>query len=152
MIKITKFGGSSVSSAGQFKKIKAIIESDPSRRFVVVSAVGKRDKHDSKITDLLYLVNAHLQYHVTCDDLLGSIGQRFCEIARELNLEYPISQEFGIFREYAKRGDYTPEYIVSRGEYFTARLMAEYLGFPFVDAADGQYRRILDREDMDWNL
>lgn len=136
MIKITKFGGSSVSSAGQFKKVKAIIEADPARKFVVVSAVGKRDKHDSKITDLLFLVNAHLQYHVTCDDLLGTIGQRFCEIAKELGLSYPINQEFGIFREYAKRGAYTPEYIVSRGEYFTARLMAEYLGFPFVDAAD----------------
>lgn len=136
MIKITKFGGSSVSSAGQFKKVKAIVQADSSRRFVVVSAAGKRDKFDSKITDLLYLVNAHLQYHVTCDDLLGTIGQRFCEIAKELNLSYPISHEFGIFRELAKRGEYTPEYIVSRGEYFTGRMMAEYLGFPFVDAAD----------------
>ena len=89
----------------------------------------------AKITDLLYLVNAHLQYHVTCDDLLGTIGQRFCEIAKVLNLSYPISHEFGIFRELAKRGEYTSEYIVSRGEYFTGRMMAEYLGFPFVDAA-----------------
>ncbi len=136
MIKITKFGGSSVSSALQFKKVKSIIQADEARRFVVVSAVGKRDKRDNKVTDLLYLVNAHLQYHVSCDDLLGTIGQRFCEIAKELELEYPIGQEFGIFRERAKRGDFTPEFIVSRGEYFTARLMAEYLGFPFVDAAD----------------
>ena len=60
-----------MSSAGQFKKVKAIVQADPSRRFVVVSAAGKRDKFDSKITDLLYLVNAHLQYHVTCDDLLA---------------------------------------------------------------------------------
>lgn len=136
MIKITKFGGSSVSCAAQFRKVKAIVEADESRRFVVVSAAGKRDKTDSKITDLLYLVNAHLQYHVTCDDLLGTIGQRFCEIGKELGLSYPIGQQFGIFRERAKRGDFTPEYIVSRGEYFTAQLMAEYLGFPFVDAAD----------------
>lgn len=136
MIKITKFGGSSVSSAEQFKKVKKIVEADEARRFVVVSAAGKRDKTDSKITDLLYLVNAHLQYHVSCDDLLGTIGQRFCEIAKELDLQYPIGHEFGVFRERAKRGDFTPEYIVSRGEYFTARMMAEYLGFPFVDAAD----------------
>lgn len=136
MIKISKFGGSSVSSSGQFKKVKAIVESDEARRFVVVSAVGKRDKFDSKITDLLYLVNAHLQYHVTCDDMLGTIAQRFCEIAKDLNLMYPISQELGVFRELAKRGEYTPEYIVSRGEYFTARLMAEYLGYQFIDAAD----------------
>ena len=72
-----------------------------------MSAAGKRDKFDSKITDLLYLVNAHLQYHVTCDDLLGTIGQRFCEIAKELNLSYPISHEFGIFRELAKRRENT---------------------------------------------
>ena len=149
MIKITKFGGSSVSSAGQFKKVKAIVQADPSRRFVVVSAAGKRDKFDSKITDLLYLVNAHLQYHVTCDDLLGTIGQRFCEIAKELNLSYPISHEFGIFRELAKRGEYTPEYIVSRGEYFTGRMMAEYLGFPFVDAADVITFRADSSIDMD---
>lgn len=138
-----------MSSAGQFKKVKAIVQADPSRRFVVVSAAGKRDKFDSKITDLLYLVNAHLQYHVTCDDLLGTIGQRFCEIAKELNLSYPISHEFGIFRELAKRGEYTPEYIVSRGEYFTGRMMAEYLGFPFVDAADVITFRADSSIDMD---
>ena len=136
MIKITKFGGSSVSSAGQFKKIKRIIEADPSRRFVVVSAIGRRDSRDAKVTDLLYLVNAHLQYHVSCNDLLGTVGQRFCEIARDLELEYPMSQEFGTFHQRAVAGQFTPEFIVSRGEYFTARLMSEYLGYAFVDAVD----------------
>ena len=136
MIKVTKFGGSSVSSAVQFKKIKGIIESDEARKFVVVSAAGKRDKTDTKVTDLLYLVNAHLQYHVSCDDLMGNIASRFIEIAHDLELAYPIAQEFGAFHERAKRGEFTPEYIVSRGEYFTAKLMSEYLGFAFVDAAD----------------
>ena len=59
MIKITKFGGSSVADAGQFKKVKRIIEADEGRRFVVVSAAGKRNSEDNKITDLLYLVDAH---------------------------------------------------------------------------------------------
>ena len=136
MIKITKFGGSSVSSAEQFAKVRGIIESDDARRFVVVSAVGKRDKKDSKVTDLLYLVNAHLKYHVSCDDLLDTIENRLCEIADKLGLAYPVRDEFEEFRENALSGFYTPEFIVSRGEYFTARLMAEYLGFPFVDAAD----------------
>ena len=136
MVKITKFGGSSVSSAEQFKKVKAIVESDPARGFVVVSAAGKRNSSDYKITDLLYLVNAHLQYKFTCDDLLDTIGGRFCEIAQELNLTYPIEQEFQEFRDQAKAGKVSSEYIVSRGEYFTARMMAEFLGFPFVDAAD----------------
>ncbi|MFR4802544.1 MAG: hypothetical protein ACLT98_03980 [Eggerthellaceae bacterium] len=91
---IITFGGSS-SSAEQFRKVKKIVEADEARRFVVVSAAGKRDRPISKITDLLYLVSAHLQYHVSCDDA-GTIG-RFCEIAKELDLQYPIGHEFGVF-------------------------------------------------------
>ena len=136
MIKIAKFGGSSVSCAAQFRKIKSIVESDPSRRFIVVSAVGKRESKDNKVTDLLYLVNAHLQFHVDCSDLLTTIEKRFCDIAEELELTYPIKEEFDAFKEEVIVNQPPMEYIVSRGEYFTARLMAEYLGLPFVDAAD----------------
>lgn len=135
-LKVAKFGGSSVASSWQFRKVRDIVQADPARRFVVVSAVGRRDKHDVKVTDLLYLVNAHLHYHVSCDDLFGTVGVRLSEIARELGLTYPISQEFGLFRERAKTGRYSEEYVVSRGEYFTARMMAEYLDLPFLDAAD----------------
>ncbi|MCI1665012.1 MAG: aspartate kinase [Atopobiaceae bacterium] len=134
MIKITKFGGSSVASAAQFRKVKSIIEADPSRRFVVVSAVGKRDKSDNKITDLLYLVNAHRTYHVSCVPLLADIEQRFVDIADELDLDYPMAERFEEFSSHI--ADYSPEYVVSRGEWFTAQLMSEYLGLPFVDAAD----------------
>ena len=136
MIKITKFGGSSVADAEHFKKIRAIIEADPARRFVVVSACGRRTKDDPKVTDLLYLVNAHVKYHVSCDTLLENIGQRYFDIADELGLTYPIRDEFAEFAAKAKTGEYTTEELVSRGEYFTARLMAEYLGLPFLDAAD----------------
>lgn len=134
MIKITKFGGSSVASAEQFKKVKGIIESDPARRFVVVSAAGKRNSSDNKITDLLYLVDAHITYHVDCTALLDDIKQRFVDIADELGLSYPMAEEFDNFAEHIK--EYSTEYIVSRGEYFTAQLMSEYLGLPFADAAD----------------
>lgn len=134
MIKITKFGGSSVASAEQFKKVKGIIDADPARRFVVVSAAGKRNSDDNKITDLLYLVDAHITYHVDCTPLLEDIKQRFCEIAAELNLSYPMAEKFDEFASHIK--DYSTEYIVSRGEYFTAQLMSEYLGLPFADAAD----------------
>ena len=134
MIKITKFGGSSVADAGQFKKVKGIIDSDDARRFVVVSAAGKRSKDDNKITDLLYLVNAHRTYHVDCTPLLADIKQRFVDIAEELGLKYPMAEKFDEFA--ANIGSYSTEYIVSRGEYFTARLMSEYLGLPFADAAD----------------
>ena len=136
MIKITKFGGSSVADAEQFRKVKAIIDADPARQFVVVSASGRRFKRDSKVTDLLYLVDAHLSYHVSCDDLLDSIGERFYSIAAELKLNYPMGEKFQAFVREVKGGSCTQEYIVSRGEYFTAQLMAEYLGFTFVDAAD----------------
>lgn len=135
-LKVAKFGGSSVASSWQFEKVRDIVRADSARRFVVTSAAGKRDKHDAKITDLLYLVNAHLHYGVSCDDLFGTIGVRLSEIARELGLSYPISREFGLFREKAKMGSYSEEYIVSRGEYFTARMLAEYLEMPFVDAAE----------------
>ncbi len=136
MIKIAKFGGSSVADAEHFKKIKAIVDADPARRFVVVSACGRRFKEDTKVTDLLYLVNAHTKYHVSCDELLDDIGQRYFDIADELGLDYPIRDEFAAFAERARSGSYTTEELVSRGEYFTALLMAEYLGLPFLDAKD----------------
>ena len=135
MIKIAKFGGSSVADAEHFKKIKAIVDADPARRFVVVSACGRRFKGDTKVTDLLYLVSAHVKYHVTCEDLLKDIGQRYFDIADELELTYPIREEFAAFAERASTGGYSTEELVSRGEYFTARLMAEYLGLPFLDAS-----------------
>ena len=103
MIKIAKFGGSSVADAEHFKKIKAIVDAeaivdaDPARRFVVVSACGRRFKGDTKVTDLLYLVNAHVKYHVSCEELLEDIGQRYFDIADELELTYPIREEFAAF-------------------------------------------------------
>lgn len=134
MIKVAKFGGSSVASAAQFRKVRAVVEADPARQFIVVSAVGKRTKADDKVTDLLYLVCAHVKYHVDSTPLIEQIKARFVEIARELGLSYPIEEEFGEFE--ANIQSYSPEYIVSRGEYFTGQLMAEYLGLPFVDAAE----------------
>ena len=136
MIKITKFGGSSVADAGQFKKIRGIIESDAARRFVVVSASGRRFKGDAKVTDLLFLVSAHVNYGVSCDELLSDVGQRFFDIADELGLSYPIRDEFAAFADKARAGAFSEAELVSRGEYFTARLMSEYLGLPFLDAAD----------------
>jgi len=134
MIKVAKFGGSSVADAGQFKKVRDIVRSDPNRRFVVVSAAGKRFSDDNKITDLLLLVNAHVAYHVDCTQLLKDIEARFVDLSHELGLNYPIEEKFEEFSSLIK--SLSPEYIVSRGEWFTARLMAEYLGMPFLDAAD----------------
>ena len=134
MIKVAKFCGSSFADAGQFKKVRDIVRADHDRRFVVVSASGKRFPSDNKITDLLLLVNAHIAYHVDCSALLKDIEQRYVDIAEELGLKYPIARKFEEFSAVIK--SLSPEYIVSRGEWFTGQLMAEYLGIPFLDAAD----------------
>ena len=134
MLKITKFGGSSVASASQFKKVKEIVMSDPARKYVVVSAPGKRNGNDNKITDLLYLLDAHRQYHVDASNVFNLIKNRFLEIKNELGLKQPIEKELDRF--YTNLNQMNQAEIVSRGEYFCAKLMAEYLGYGFVDAKD----------------
>ena len=135
MLKVAKFGGSSVAGAKQFKKVKAIIEADPSRRIVVSSAAGKRDSSDHKLTDLLYLCHAHITYGVSCDDIIGTIRSRFADIRDELHLQYDVEGDFDKLLPRLNR-DMGVDELVSRGEYFTSRLLAEYLGYRFVDAAD----------------
>ena len=151
MLKVAKFGGSSVAGPEQFRKVKAIIESDDSRKLVVVSAAGKRTSSDHKLTDLLYLCHAHLTYGVPCDDIIADIRSRFTDIRDELGLKLDIGREFDDYVSHLSKETSVDE-LVSRGEYFTSRLMAEYLGFRFVDAAeciffgiDGQ----IDREKTD---
>ena len=135
MLKVAKFGGSSVAGAEQFKKVKAIIEADPSRHIVVSSAAGKRDSSDHKLTDLLYLCHAHITYGVSCDDIIGTIRSRFADIRDELHLQYDVEGDFDKLLPRLNR-DMGVDELVSRGEYFTSRLLAEYLGYRFVDAAD----------------
>lgn len=135
MIKVLKFGGSSLSDSSQFAKVKHIVESDSSRQIVVVSAPGRRNSEDSKITDLLYLCHAHLKYDVPFDNIKKMIVDRYVEIERECGLNIGIEAEINkVFDEMTKRT--SVDYIASRGEYFNAMLLAEYLGFKFVDAAD----------------
>ena len=98
MLKVVKFGGSSVAGADQFKKVKGIIEEDPSRRIVVVSAAGKRSSDDHKLTDLLYLCHAHLTYGVPCDAILQTIRDRFVEIREALGLTYDVEGDFDALR------------------------------------------------------
>ena len=135
MLKVAKFGGSSVAGAEQFRKVKSIIEADPARRVVVVSAAGKRSADDHKLTDLLYLCHAHLSYGVSCDDILQTIEGRFAEIRTELGLRFDAEGEMKKLAAGLSR-DTSVDELVSRGEYYTARLMAEYLGYRYVDAAD----------------
>ncbi|OFK23994.1 aspartate kinase [Olsenella sp. HMSC062G07] len=134
MIKVAKFGGSSVADAEQFKKVKGIVDADPDRRFVVVSASGRRFAQDNKVTDLLLLVNAHIEYHVDCTALLHEIEQRYVDIKEALGLSFPVRERFDDFIDAIHA--HSPEFVVSRGEWFTAQLMAEYLEKPFLDARD----------------
>lgn len=133
MLKVLKFGGSSMADAVQFAKVKAIVEADPARQVVVVSAAGKRCKNDHKITDLLYLCYAHIQYGVSCDGVFDMIRQRYLQIRDDLKLKIDLESELDALREKMNHG-ISQEELVSRGEYFSARLMAEYLGFEFLDA------------------
>ncbi|MBE5743395.1 MAG: aspartate kinase [Clostridiales bacterium] len=135
MIKVVKFGGSSVASSTQFEKVKNIVLSDPKRKIVVVSAPGKRRKEDNKITDMLYLLSSHVKYNIDASSLIATIAERYEEIKTELNLGVDIKREFEIIMENVKKGA-GEEYIVSRGEYLSAKLMASYLGYTFVDAQD----------------
>ena len=135
MIKVAKFGGSSVADASQFRKVRDIVLSDPSRRLVVVSAAGKRDSKDHKITDLLYLCHAHLTYGVSCDEIFDKIRARFIEIRDDLNLTFRIEDELDALHARLNK-EMSIDELVSRGEYLTSRLMAEFLGYTFLDARD----------------
>ena len=134
MLKITKFGGSSTANSEQFRKIKNIIESDDSRKFVCVSAAGRRFSGDNKVTDLLCLVVAHRKYHVDYTSLLDDIESRFVEIKTSLGLKYPVEEKFASLRETIETD--SEAFIISRGEWLTAHLMSEYLGYEYLDAAD----------------
>ena len=139
MLKVVKFGGSSMADAGQYRKVRDIILSDPQRRVVIVSAAGKRFSGDHKITDLLYLCHAHVQYGVSCDAVFQLITSRYLEIRDELGLQVDLEPEFEELKKRLDKKKLTADYLASRGEYFSAKLMAAYLGFQFVDAVDWVY-------------
>ena len=136
MLKVTKFGGSSMADAGQYRKIRDIIAADNGRRVVVVSAAGKRFKDDHKLTDLLYLCHAHTQYGVDCDRIFEMISSRYIEIRDELELKVDLESEFAELKKRLDAKAISQDELVSRGEYFSAKLMAAFLDFQFVDAID----------------
>jgi aspartate kinase len=96
MLKVCKFGGSSLANAEEFKKVKAILLSDPSRRYVVVSAPGKSEAKDNKVTDLLYLTYQHLKYHVDYHEIFDSIKKRYLKIEKDLQIPSALEKEFAL--------------------------------------------------------
>ena len=132
---VAKFGGTSVASGEQIRKLAAIVRSDPRRRFVVVSAPGKRIPTDQKVTDLLYLCHQVARQHVDVGPTFALIRERYDSIADELGVERITDALDEVERELTSGA--TEDWVASRGEYLHARLIAEFLGATFVDAADG---------------
>ena len=135
-MKVVKFGGSSMADAGQYRKVRDILLADPERQVVVVSAAGKRFSGDHKLTDLLYLCYSHVKYGVDCSLIFDMIKSRYLGIQNELKLQLDVGPELEELKRRVADKQVSREELVSRGEYFSAKLMAAYLGFQFIDAAD----------------
>ena len=134
-IKVVKFGGSSLADAKQIQKAAAIIQADPQRRYVVPSAPGKRFSGDTKVTDMLYACYALAEAGVEFQKELEAIQARYDDIIAGLGIQLSLADEFAVIAEnFRKRAG--KDYAASRGEYLNGKVIATYLGFPFVDAAD----------------
>ena len=140
MIKVLKFGGSSLADAGQFRKVAAIVQADEGNRYVVPSAPGKRFAGDEKVTDLLYRCYELSSRGEDFSGEFSKIEERYHAIAEELAPELNLEKEFSAIKisisHHAGR-----DYVASRGEYLNGLILAAYLGYDFVDAASGIYFR-----------
>ena len=132
---VTKFGGSSLCDSNQFRKVKDIVLSDERRAYVVPSAPGKRSKGDYKITDLLYLCHQHVKKSLPFDELFKLIEERFITLCSELNLSIDMSKQLSDLKEKIINGA-TEEFVASRGEYLNGLILAEYLGYEFIDPVE----------------
>ena len=151
MAKVVKFGGSSLASAEQFKKVGEIIRADKSRKYVIPSAPGKRFKEDTKVTDMLYGCYALAESGKSYKKELAAIENRYQEIIEGLGLQLSLEQEFAVIEKNFKDRAGS-NYAASRGEYLNGIIMANYLGFSFIDAATVIFFRedgSLDEEKTD---
>ena len=154
MIKVVKFGGSSLADANQFKKVAEIIKSDTTRRYVVASAPGKRNSHDEKVTDLLLQCFKLAKDKKDIGPTFEKVENRYRGIIRDLELDFSLEEEFAGIRT-ALLHHAGSDYIASRGEYLNSKLLAKYLDFPFVDAEDCVFfneKGLLDTEKTNREL
>ncbi|MGN0372592.1 MAG: aspartate kinase [Enterocloster sp.] len=135
MKKVVKFGGSSLASARQFKKVADIVKADKARRYVVPSAPGKRNDKDEKVTDMLYACYDAASEGRSYKKILEKIKSRYMDIIDGLDLNLNLDHEFDRIEEnfLAKAGR---DYAASRGEYLNGIVVAHYLGYEFIDAAE----------------
>ena len=135
MIKVVKFGGSSLASATQFAKVGNIIKADPERKFVVPSAPGKRNSKDTKVTDMLYACYDLAEAEKDFSKELKKIKERYEAIINGLHLTLSLDDEFETIEENFKKKAGS-QYAASRGEYLNGIIMSNYLGYDFVDSAE----------------
>lgn len=131
-IKVAKFGGSSVADGIQLEKMRKIIEQDSDRRYIIVSAPGKRFSTDTKITDLLYLCMSQKENNIPYDQVFQVIQDRFNAVKINLNIDVDLKKHFDEIKSNLDKG-VSEDYIVSRGEYLSAVVTAAYLEYDFVD-------------------
>ena len=135
MIKVVKFGGSSLADSVHFKKVKNILESNPERKYIIPSAPGKSSFKDFKITDLLYLCHAHVKSGISLDDVFKLISERYKSIVDDLNLNLDLTSYLNIIKTDIENGA-SVDYTASRGEYLNGIILANYLNINFIDAKD----------------
>ncbi len=134
-IKVAKFGGSSVADGIQLTKTKEIIREDPDRKYIVVSAPGKRYEGDNKITDILYLCKTHIEHNLPYDQLFQVVVDRYMAVEINLGVKVDLLKYFERIRENLRKNP-SADYIASRGEYLNAVLVAAFLEYDFVDTAN----------------
>ncbi len=135
MLIVCKFGGSSLSCAAQFKKVKNIVSSDSARKVIVVSALGKRHDSDTKITDLLYRMHYKINNSLDFSNEWDIFKERFISVRDELKINFDIEKELEeLYNSLDK--NVSEAFLVSRGEYFTALLMSAYIDYKFIDSKD----------------
>lgn len=144
-MKVLKFGGTSMANAASIRKVAHIINSDPSARYIVVSAPGKRESSDVKVTDLLYECIDERDRAGVCDAALAKVISRFSDIIEGLGLELDLTPEFNVIRDQINGGA-GKDYASSRGEFLSGIVTAKLLGARFVDAGD------VIRFDMEGNF
>lgn len=132
---VAKFGGSSLSDADQFRKVKSIILSDNKRKYIIPSAPGKRFDNEFKITDLLYLCYGHVEQGISFDDVFNIISKRYLDLVKELNVSLDVESYLTEIKEKIASGA-SKDYSASRGEFLNGLILANFLDFEFVDAAD----------------
>ena len=133
---VTKFGGSSLANAAQFSKVRDILQLVPDRMYVVPSAPGKRFKEDEKVTDLLYRCYREAQAGEDITATFDKISERYHDIHRDLRLKVDLDAHLSEIREQIAAGA-SADYCASRGEYLNGLLLADYLGWRFLDSAKG---------------